>query len=102
MYYLNDKHTDFEYAIYCRVGQALPYIQTILNSMEDVMLRIVEIEKKHNHYGQFFYIDNDFYDNKYSLSYNCTYYKILRRPVSDWEEFTTNETYFNNVINFYR
>lgn len=87
MYYLNDKHPKYEYALYCRVGQACPYIARIFDSINDVYRYVQEIEKKHNHYGQRFYIDNDFYNNRYDLNAGGTYYKFLRRPVFDWEEF---------------
>ncbi len=106
MYYLNDKHSKYEYAIYCRVGSACPYIQKVFSSIDDVYRQIIEIEKKHNHYRQMFYIDNNFYDNKYNLNCGGTYYKILRRPVFDWEdnweEIEQNSYNYNNVINFYR
>ena len=93
MYFLNDKHPKYEYALYVRVGNALPYISNTYNSFDDVCRQIKEIEKRHNHYRQFFYIDNDFYNNKYNLatiSIKGIYYKILRRPVYDWEEFDNN------------
>lgn len=102
MYYLNDKHSKYEYAVYCRVGQALPYIQKILNSIEDVYRYVNELEKRHNHYRQFFYIDNDFYDNHYSLNNGGTYYKILRRPVSDWDDKWEDSKTCNNILYFYK
>lgn len=102
MYYLNDKHSKYEYALYCRVGQALPYIKRIFDSLDDVYRYIFEIEKRHNHYNQFFYIDNDFYENFYNISCGGTYYKVLRRPVADWEEFETETIKYKNVVNFYR
>ena len=102
MYYLNDKHSKYEYAIYCRVGRAIPYIKIIFNSLDDVYRHIAQIEKKHNRYNQFFYIDNDFYKNIYNISCGGTYYKVLRRPVADWEEFETETVKYFNVVNFYR
>ena len=91
MYYLNDKHPKYEYCLYVRVGQALPYIANKFSDISDVYRFITQIEKRHNHYRQIFYIDNDFYQNKYSLEAGGTYYKFLRRPVFDWEEFSEGE-----------
>lgn len=104
MYYLNDKHSKYEYALYCRVGNACPYIARIFNSIDEVYRYANEIEKRHNHYRQFFYIDNDFYNNNYNLNSNGTYYKFLRRPVSDWEDNweETTEKSLNNILYFYR
>lgn len=101
MYFLNDRHDMFEYSIYTRVGTACPYISGKYNTLEQVMIRIGEIERKHNHYGQLFYIDNDFYQNKYNINITGIYYKVLRRPVADWEEFTTNENCIN-ICNYYK
>lgn len=69
MYYLNDKHPEYEYCLYIQVENALPYIMEYKNiiTYEDLFRKIQEIEKKHNRYRQRFYIDNDFYDNKYTL-----------------------------------
>ena len=93
MYYLNDKHPKYEYALYVRVNQAMPYIVNKFSSIDDVYRYIPEIEKRHNHYGQIFYIDNDFYKNSYNISAGGTYYKFLRRPVADWQEFSKNEIF---------
>lgn len=91
MYFLNDKHPEYEYVLYCRHSDAIPYISRTFDSFPDVLRYIEELEKRHNHYHQIFYIDNDFYENKYSININGTYYKFLRRPVADWEEFTEKE-----------
>lgn len=87
MYYLNDKHPKYEYALYCRVGNALPYIARTFTDLGDVYRYILEIEKRHNRYHQVFYIDNVFYKNAYTLGAGGTYYKFLRRKVEDWQEF---------------
>lgn len=99
MYYLNDKHPEYEYCLYIQVNNALPYITQLayMTTINDLHRKIQEIEKKHNRYKQRFYIDNDFYDNKYSIKSGGTYYKFLRRPVADWEEFYEYEVYENAV-----
>ncbi len=81
MYYLNDQHSKYEYALYVRVGKALPYIKYTYTSLDDIYRCVEQIEKRHNHYNQFFYIDNDFYQNKFNQNCGGTYYKFLRRPV---------------------
>lgn len=95
MYYLNDKHPQYEYSLYTRVANACPYIQELpyTNNFMDIYRKIESIEKRHNHFSQIFYIDNDFYDNHYSINLNGRYYKFLRRPVADWEEFTKEELF---------
>ena len=89
MYCLNDKHDKYEYGLYIQVNNGLPYIINfpVTDAYKCISVRIQEIEKKHNRYNQRFYIDNDFYNNKYTLDSGGTYYKFLRRIISDWEEF---------------
>ena len=103
MYYLNDKHSEYEYCLYTRVGSACPYITELhsVSNLDDIMRRVEQIEKRHNHYAQIFYIDNDFYNNKYSFNQNGTYYKFLRRKVFDWEEFDSNEDIYNDKQIYY-
>lgn len=91
MYFLNDQHPKFEYILYCQHGNAQPFFIRTFNDIEEVYRYITELEKRHNHYHQIFYIDNDFYKNKYSIKQNGTYYKFLRRPVVDWQEFNLKE-----------
>lgn len=103
MFYWEDKKIKYEYGIYCKVGSGLPYIRSVHSDMKQIYIAIEEIEKRHNHYRQLFYIDNDFYKNKYSLECGGTYYKVLRRPILEWEEFETVEKpQYNNVINFFK
>lgn len=87
MYFLNDIHPKYEYALYVCVNGACPYIKCQFNNIQQVFQCVDSLEKKHNRYHQVFYIDNDFYINKYTSSMNGTYYKFLRRNVYDWEEF---------------
>lgn len=91
MYFLNDKHPRYEYALYCRHGTACPFIVRTFDDIYQVYRHIEELEKRHNRFHQIFYIDNDFYKNHYSINQNGTYYKFLRRPVSDWQEFEIGE-----------
>lgn len=90
--YLNDKHVEYEYILYVKVGSACPYLAGLepMRSWREVMNTIKWIENKHSKsYNGWYYIDNDFYDNPYPLTSNGTYYKILRRKVNDWEVFNT-------------
>lgn len=86
MYYLNDKHPEYEYAVYCRVSTACPYIVRIFENKRQLKIFMEGIIKWHNRYHQVFYIDNEEYDNEYSINEGGTYYKILKRAVNDWEE----------------
>ena len=103
MYYLNDKHSEYEYVIYCKRNyKSLPYlIPCQFSNLKEVKLFITQnIEKRNDRYGYTYYIDNDFYKNKYTQNLNGAYYKVLRRKVNDWKDFKTTEIE-KNVINLY-
>lgn len=86
MYYLNDKHTQYEYAIYCRKGKATPYLlgQVFQNEIQ-ARNYIETIGKRHERFNQPYYVDNKFYKNTYPSNSNGFYYKVLKRPVKDWQ-----------------
>lgn len=67
MYFLNDQHSKYQYAIYCRVNGATPYIKQVLDSIDDVFRFFEEVTKRHNRYHQVYYVDNDFFKNQYPL-----------------------------------
>lgn len=94
MYYLNDKHSQYQYIIYCKQNiQAFPYlIPREFESLKEVKIFLKEnIEKRYDRCGFVYYIDNDFYNNNYPKNINGAYYKVLRRKVNDWKEFETTE-----------
>ena len=90
MYYLNDKHEKYQYCLFCKQGGGAPYTINTYDDLQQVFNTISHLEARHNQYHHNFYIDNDFYENKMPLYENSFYYKFLRRPVADWEEFTLN------------
>ena len=93
MYFLNDKHPKYEYAIYIRHGLGMPFIiEKPHMTYYDICNYLNEEAKRHERYNRIYYIDNKFFKNHYEFSLNGTYYKILRRPVADWEEIEEAET----------
>lgn len=92
MYYLQDQHSQYEYALYTRVGIGTPYIMLLpYTDFSEIHIKVNDIERKHQRQGTVFFIDNDFYHNIYSNAIGGTYYKFLRRKVNDWECFETKE-----------
>ncbi len=103
MYYLENIHPEYEYAIYCRVSNATPYIiPRTFNSFLDVQRFFTNTTRRHDRFHQIYYIDNKFYNNKYSNNMNGYYYKVLKRLVNDWKNIDDEETNEKNdkLINF--
>lgn len=105
MYYLEDKHPDYLYALYKRVNGATPYLDTFHYGCDyyNVMCYIENMKKKHDRYNQIYYIDNDFINNYYNSQIRPDYYyKLLRCSLSDYKEVTKADLsiHTNNIITF--
>lgn len=86
MYYLNDKHSEFEYAIYKRVNNACPYIACVFSNLREVEEFFKSVVTNHNRYNHIYYIDAIGYKNEYPKELAMFYYKVLKRPVNDWQD----------------
>ena len=76
-----------EYTIYYRHGSGKPYMLETYKSLENAKIKLydvisLEIERKRP-----FFVDNDFYDNKYDLGSNLFYLSILERQVDEWHKY---------------
>ena len=104
MYYLEDKHPKFEYTCYVQVKNGSPYIGIWKGeSIQDVYRDIMQIEKRHNRYRQHFYIDNDFYKNKYQNNDFSYYYRFMYRKINDWQTLSLKgkeANKENNILQF--
>lgn len=76
-----------EYTIYLRHGNAKPYTIGPYKTITSAKLKLydiisLEIERKRP-----FFVDNDFFENKYILGSNLFYMAILERDVTSWQKF---------------
>ena len=103
--FLETKHPKFEYTCYVQVKNGCPYIGIWRGeSIADVYRDILQIEKRHNRYKQHFYIDNDFYINKYKDNDFVYYYRFMFREVNNWQTLCLKDNADksdNKVLQFY-
>lgn len=66
--------------------------------LQQIYIKVQEIEKSHQRRNRPFYIDNDFYENIYNRNENCVYYKFMKRRVNDWENLENDEPEIDNII----
>lgn len=81
-----------EYTLFRRVGQACPYNLHIRDNFysvyQDLLLAISFDEER----GKEYFVDNDFYYNKFIFNSNSIYYCIKVREVTKWDSYSkTNE-----------
>ena len=75
-----------EYAIYKQVNNAAPYIANTFSNIAEVEEYLRTMEIRHKHYRHTFYIDRVGYENYYPKELAQFYYKVLERPVNDWQD----------------
>ena len=49
---------------------------------------------------KFYYVDNDFFNNKYPYTLNGDYYCIKQRQVSEWVSYSKFNIYNKKIIKF--
>lgn len=85
-----------EYTIYCRHGNAKPYTLGVYKTFESAKLKLYDIVSLEIERKRPFFVDNDFFDNKYNLGSNLYYICIMEREVQDWHKFSENEIVSND------
>lgn len=59
-----------EYCIYCQISSGKPFLSSYysnFNLAQIALYDLVELEEKRGH---MYYVDNDFFDNKYPYNHN--------------------------------
>lgn len=93
-----------EYCIYIKCKNGEPYILSFYSNILNAKQKLFEMIQIEEDRGRPYFVDNDFFKNKYILSSNLKYYCIKEREVSDFkkysEEATTKEE--NNKIIYFQ
>lgn len=91
-----------EYCIYNVWNGGTPFIthdktksfSQIMNILENIIVWDESVNTK-------YYVENDFFDNKYPNIVKCKHYKILVREVSSWKEYTDDNLTTKNKNNVF-
>ena len=92
-----------EYCIYVRQGSGMPYILKTypdIISAKRCVQRLVDLEEERN---RMYFVDNDYFYNKYCYAGNLKYICIQVREVTEWTKYDESK-YINknnnNIIYF--
>lgn len=96
-----------EYCIYIRHGNACPFRTSAYSTFDSAKQALLIMTEDFIERNKIFYIDNDFYENKFPLGVQGgTYYQIQEREVQNWEKFKdiyTNEVKHNcKILKFHK
>lgn len=91
-----------EYGIYIRHGNAKPFMIHIFNNLDGAKLKLYDILRLEDERQRPYYVDNDFFNNKYHYESKLSYYCIKVRDVSDWVLYSEEKELGNknNIIYF--
>ena len=76
-----------EFCVYIRNGRGSPYNISPYHNFEDALVALNNMVSLEIERGRFFYVDNDFYDNKYPPNMYGKYFCIMERNVTQWEKY---------------
>lgn len=96
-----------EYCIYIKHGIACPFRTSPYSTYDLAKQALLNMISDFDYKGKIYYIDNDFYENKYPVGLQaCTYYQIQEREVFEWKKYenkNTNEINYNcKILKFHK
>lgn len=77
-----------EYGIYIRQGSGTPYMIHIFNNIDSAKIKLYEMIQLEEERQRPYFVDNDFYNNKYVMVGKLRYFCIKEREVSEWEKYS--------------
>lgn len=90
-----------EYCIYIRHGKGRPYMLQTFNDIDLAKIKLYEMITLEEERQRPYFVDNDFYDNKYNISTKLRYFCIREREVTEWGKYSENQkSKQNNLIYF--
>lgn len=92
-----------EYTLYLRHGKAMPFTFSSFKTFESAKAQLYSMIQTEIERGRPFYVDNDFFDNKYDLGSNLYYMCIMEREVGEWHKFsqTVSDKRENKKIKYF-
>lgn len=90
-----------EYCIYVRNGGGMPYILNTYKDLNSAKIKLYDMISLEIERNRPYFVDNDFYDNKYNISTKLKYFCIMQREITEWEKYSLEKTEIkNNIIYF--
>lgn len=85
-----------EYCIYIRQGLAKPYVLHTFNNINSAKIKLFDMISLEDMRGRPYFVDNDFFDNKFNMSSSLRYFCIKEREVTDWIVYSSKNDLSNS------
>lgn len=90
-----------EYRVYRQNNGGTPFCLRTLQTLSEAKRYIYNCIANYEELHYFYYVDNDFFDNKYSIGLKgLFYFQIQERDVSAWSITNEKKDLKNNIIYF--
>lgn len=92
-----------EYCILIKNKNGTPYILDSFNNIENAKLKLLDMILLEEERNRFYFVDNDFFNNKYPFNANGKYFCIKERDVTVWQNYSekNNNIKEEKIINFF-
>lgn len=92
-----------EYGIYIRCHGGTPYMIHFYDNILSAKQKLYEMIQIEEDRGRPYFIDNDFFSNKYPCSIDLKYYCIKERDITDWQNYSEKNNIIKDdkIINFF-
>lgn len=84
---MESKKSRKEFCIYIKNGMGTPYIQAPYRTFEEALIALNNMVSFEEERNRFYYVDNDFFNNKYPPNTMGKYFCIKERCVEEWEKY---------------
>lgn len=90
-----------EYGIYIRQGAGTPYMIHFFDNIDSAKLKVYEMILLEEERGRPYFVDNDYFENKYTLVSNLRYICIKERDVSNWSNYSKSHDHTKDNKNIF-
>ncbi len=90
-----------EYCIYCIYNGGTPFILRTYNTFEAARIKLMEIIDLEEERNRPYFVENNFFENKYNGNIHGKHFAIKEREVSDWILYDVNKKIKNNNIIYF-
>lgn len=90
-----------EYCIYCKWNGGQPFILDTFKTLDSAKVKLLEMIYLEEERSRPYFVDNDFFYNKYSYVGKLKYFCIKERNITEWEKYSEDKTNIENVNNIF-
>lgn len=80
-----------EYCIYVRCKGGTPYILQTFDNITSAKIQLFDMVSLEERRGRPYFVDNDFFENKYNVAINLKYFCLKVRDVTEFKPYSEEE-----------